>query len=778
MVSAICAYNGSSNENVRLLIYNRPYIRSSDANLAMKGPATMDERITMPIWYAAIPVAAFALLAFASVGSSDDDFDTMHGRSHGTHVWPAPFGIALALMAVWCALGKYEGTLLPLIAASVVALAGGLVASRRDVVVSWAYAEGDGTRVVVRDVACLLVAIVCSVLTLELPWNDTFPLLHPTSLAIECALVAGLVCSLYFLGQRTGGLSALVVILASLAGIVEYCLIRFKGVSLLPSDLLAVPTAFRVRETYSLAIDGRCLMGPLTACLGLCALSLLGRPAAPRTDLPHIARARHSAHLAGNQQQATAKPQGLARVLRALANLAIGLALAAGVSAAVIVPNYMDDLGVELDYWHTVDSYKANGFLTAFVAAAQDFPIKAPEGYTRAKAAEAHVALTELYDAEIGPSERRQAATAQFDAEKPTIIVVMNETFSDLSVYDGLTAGYEGPTYFRSISDALCRGNLAVSVVGGGTCNTEFEFLTGSSLAFVGAGKYPYAVYRMKGDNLAKQLGNLGYITHAVHPADPTNWNRLEVYEDMGFQNFHDGSEFEEAPVLHMGATDAATYNKVLELLKLDIRPQFIFDVTLQNHGGYGMDDIPEELLTSYRPTADVDEETVKELNEYLSCIDASDRDLEAFMGELSKLDRKVVLVFFGDHQPSFAPSLNDLLMTDDREQDHKQRQYQTSYFIWANYDVAGIDQASAADDVSADMLAALTLDLIGAPLSSYQKAQIAARRDVPALNLFGYQGADRVWYDPDEQSDYLELYRQIGLINYSNFGSKVRLIG
>jgi hypothetical protein len=75
-------------------------------------------------------------------------------------------------------------------------------------------------------------------------------------------------------------------------------------------------------------------------------------------------------------------------------------------------------------------------------------------------------------------------------------------------------------------------------------------------------------------------------------------------------------------------------------------------------------------------------------------------------------------------------------------------------------------------------MLAALTLDLIGAPLSSYQKAQIAARRDVPALNLFGYQGADRVWYDPDEQSDYLELYRQIGLINYSNFGSKVRLIG
>ena len=34
-----------------------------------------------------------------------------------------------------------------------------------------------------------------------------------------------------------------------------------------------------------------------------------------------------------------------------------------------------------------------------------------------------------------------------------------------------------------------------VSVMGGGTANSEFEFLTGNSMAFIGTGKYPYQLY-------------------------------------------------------------------------------------------------------------------------------------------------------------------------------------------------------------------------------------------------------------------------------------------
>lgn len=59
----------------------------------------------------------------------------------------------------------------------------------------------------------------------------------------------------------------------------------------------------------------------------------------------------------------------------------------------------------------------------------------------------------------------------------------MNETFSDLSIYQNMRAGYEGPQYFKSLSNCLSRGKLYVSAYGGGTANTEFEFMTGNSMA-------------------------------------------------------------------------------------------------------------------------------------------------------------------------------------------------------------------------------------------------------------------------------------------------------
>ena len=42
--------------------------------------------------------------------------------------------------------------------------------------------------------------------------------------------------------------------------------------------------------------------------------------------------------------------------------------------------------------------------------------------------------------------------------------------------------------------------------------------------------------------------------------------------------------------------TDRATYDYVLDLLEADEGPQFVFDVTLQNHGGYDVGACPTSL--------------------------------------------------------------------------------------------------------------------------------------------------------------------------------------
>lgn len=735
-------------------------------------------------WHAAIPLVGFIVVAAVSAGAtSAGPSRDRREPSAGGSAWPAIPAISLVAFTIWCALGNYQGSVRALAAFTVGATACGVVAANRDLVREWISGDGSLLRISVRDATLLLVAVVSTVCALEVSWNDTFPALDARALAIEVALVACIIGALYFLAQRSGRLAWVAVVLAAMAGTAEYFLVKFKGVSLLPSDLLALPTAFRVKEGYAFVLYGSSLKGPLATCVAITALALLGGVTKPDERDLRALSGRHSAHLLAPAEEVGPELRRKDRIRHFLANLGTGLAFCGAAVALMVGPNYIHGVGLEFDYGNTAGTYKTNGFLTSFVAAAQDLPIAAPAGYTRAKAAELQVSLNKRYEEELATSERRLSAEAQFAEERPSIIVVMNESFADLSVFNGLGAGYGGPTYFNSVSDALMRGNLGVSVLGGGTCNTEFEFLTGNSYAFIGAGKYPYIMYRMRCENLASQLSSAGYTTHAIHPNDPTNWNRDVVYDRMGFDEFVDISAFEDAPQLHMGVTDAATYDKILEILALDPSPQFVFDVTMQNHGSYNLANIPEDKQVAYEfeglADGSVTQEDADATNEYLACITASDADLQAFMERLSLLDRRVVLVFFGDHQPSFTSVYNDLYFTDEDPFTHEGRLYRSSYLIWANYDVAGIDQASQVEGMSADMLGAVTLDLVGAPLSSYQKARLVLRSDgIEAANIFGWEDAEGSWWKAtDTTADGRDLYEALGMVNYLNFGSTVTAI-
>ena len=189
--------------------------------------------------------------------------------------------------------------------------------------------------------------------------------------------------------------------------------------------------------------------------------------------------------------------------------------------------------------------------------------------------------------------------------------------------------------------------------------------------------------------------------------------------------------------------TDGATYDKILELLDQNSDPQFIFDVTMQNHSGYDTGMVPQDKQLNLS----IDGMYDAEVNEYVSLIQESDRALEYFIDQLRQLDRKVVVVFFGDHQPFFPSTYNDLWFTDEDEATHQERLWQTDYVIWANYDVAGNDQVSEEVDLSTNYLGSVLMDLIGAPMNDYQKAQAVLREAMPAINSSGYEDAEGRWY-------------------------------
>ncbi|MFR3451029.1 MAG: hypothetical protein ACLTSX_04760 [Collinsella sp.] len=116
-------------------------------------------------------------------------------------------------------------------------------------------------------------------------------------------------------------------------------------------------------------------------------------------------------------------------------------------------------------------------------------------------------------------------------------------------------------------------------------------------------------------------------------------------------------------------------------------------------------------------------------------------------MAKLRKLDRPVVLVFFGDHQPFFPDKYNNRWFTNEDKAEHNMRLWTTDYLIWANYDVAGNDQDSHVDNLSTNYLGTEMMNIIGAPLNDYQKAQLTLRSALPAINTTGYLDATGTIY-------------------------------
>ena len=157
-------------------------------------------------------------------------------------------------------------------------------------------------------------------------------------------------------------------------------------------------------------------------------------------------------------------------------------------------------------------------------------------------------------------------------------MVVMNESLSDLTTY---LEGYETSTdpmpYVRSLMKRgdVVSGTCAVSSdMGTGTANSEFEFLTGNSMAYL-KGNTPYVQFiDMETPSLASLLA--GHSTMAMHAYERAGYNRVKVYDRFGFE-------------VYKGIED--------------------FDVDLDYARGYPTDEVNYRQLISYFET--VDEPTV-----------------------------------------------------------------------------------------------------------------------------------------------------------------------
>lgn len=536
------------------------------------------------------------------------------------------------------------------------------------------------------------------------------------------------------------GLQAL-YIFAWLVGALNYYLLKFRGQPFLATDIFALRTAMSVAGQYTFEVAEELAFTFLILYFLFTCMWALGK------------------------MEIFQKRAGKKRIL-------IKGCGAIGAAAALFFwigsYDFPDTYNIWIDFWAQVNTYQTTGFAPAFISFWQRMKISKPDGYTEQSAEQ----IFDEYGAVEAPAETEKKDTG----EQPMIITIMNESFSDLSVLGPLACTEDDLSFFHSLKDdphTIEYGWDYVSTRGGGTSTTEFEYLTGDSMTYTN-GINPYSSFDFTNvPSMVSILKEQGYHTIAMHPENPENWRRSVVYPKLGFDEFLSISAFEDSErTVWNRVSDLGDYQKLIEVYEAQTEPTFIFNVTMQNHGGYdGIGELkPEEIV-------DVDEEYsgYLDLQMYESLIAKSDQALSYLISYFEQVDRPVLICFFGDHQPALNGDFENALREAGREDTDTdltmtEKIYTVPYFIWSNYEIPedySMKDSQGEDVISTNYLGTLVRKYAGLELSAYDCYRMNQREQIPVFNFAGYMTADGDWYDLWAENSYREWIERYRTVQY-----------
>lgn len=351
--------------------------------------------------------------------------------------------------------------------------------------------------------------------------------------------------------------------------------------------------------------------------------------------------------------------------------------------------------------------------------------------------------------------------------ESPNIVVVMNESFSDLTSY---LEGYETSTdpmpFVRSLmqQENVISGTCAVSSdMGTGTANSEFEFLTGNSMAYF-RGNTPYVQFiDTETPSLASELAGRGYRTQAMHAYERAGYNRVKVYDRFGFQQYKGIEDFDvDIDVARGYPTDETNYRQLIKDFEENRggAPQFLFNITMQNHGGYYASDYEWPVrVHEVAPVESYDDSVIA----YESSVRMADDALRQLISYLETVDEPTVLLFFGDHEPRLSNEFYSSWFTDENGLDLETtaQLHKTPFFIWGNYDL-NADAAAKGSTVSLNYLSTVLFQAAGIKLSPYQEYLADLRMEHPVITARYFTDAfgSKIGSTPTAFTDSIREYQ------------------
>jgi len=511
--------------------------------------------------------------------------------------------------------------------------------------------------------------------------------------------------------------SALLCLLATASGFLN----QFRGKELSPVDFLSWSTALNVADKYTPKVHAEMFFGWM-----LCALLIFASLSLP--TMPKLHRV-------------------WTRVVALFS------------SVVLLGLMFHGARDVKIQSWGDFGA-RFNGYYLNFALGIRDLSFNKPEQYSIRT---------------VNQLESEYTADAGNDAKLPNIIVIMDEAYADFRVYENAPMTNIPVTPFiDSLNDNTVRGFALASVFGGNTANSEFEFLTGCSLAFLPQNAIPYQQY-IKGElhTLAWFLNKKGYISTATHPCPAGNWSRGRIYPYFGFENNTFEDSYPDGGLVREYVGDNAVFEHILEKLYANDsgKPMFEFAVTMQNHSSYNYSG------DNYIKTVDLEgyDREYPAAEQYLSLLNETDKAMERFITSLQEYKEDTIVLVFGDHQPSveseFYEKLNGGAIDNLSEQMLK---YTVPFFIWANFDI----EEDYIDCTALNYLPLHLLEAANIGFSPYYKFLSDIQSVVPAVNSLGYYSKENGVFKTLEEAknDEADALSKYSVMQYNNlFDTKNR---
>ncbi len=447
------------------------------------------------------------------------------------------------------------------------------------------------------------------------------------------------------------------------------------------------------------------------------------------------------------------------------------------------------DMGVRPDFWNQTRGYHNYGFVLNFFTNTKYLYMNKPDDYDPDK-------IKDMI-------EKEEKEDGNYTKDTPNIICIMNESLADLSVLGDFETNKEYMPFMNSLKENTIRGNLYVPVIGAGTSNTEFEFLTGHTTAFLPSGSNAYMLYvKDPTASLNSTLKAQKYSSFALHPYYASGWRRTKVYSNFGFDVFASLEDIIDVSLMQQFQANGSDPNYLQSLIdenypnsdmlvrqyvsdsynyklliddfeKRDKKfPYFAFNVTMQNHGGYTTqcDNFNQNIYVTSS------ENEYPKVNQYLSLVKKSDTAFKKLIEYFEKVEEPTVICMFGDHQPNVEPEfISELLgvkSLSNLTTEQEQKRHITPFFIWANYDI----KEKNIKRISANYLSSLVLKTAGVKLTDYNEYLLKLRKTLPVINSVGYIDKQGNYYKWSDVSPYTELINEYEQIQYNGIFDKENL--